>query len=365
MIELSEEINEQMQVRRDKLTTYREQGVDPFGGKFVRSHLTDELIDTYDQFSKEELEDKEDVVTIAGRVMTKRGKGKAGFAHIQDIQGQIQIYVRKDTVGDDAYDVFKTLDMGDIVGIKGKMFKTKVGELSVKATELHLLSKSLRPLPEKYHGLKDIEQRYRQRYLDLITNPESRETFVLRSKIIQSMRHYLDDHGFLEVETPMMHSIPGGAAARPFETHHNALDIPLYMRIAIELHLKRLVVGGMEKVYEIGRVFRNEGVSTRHNPEFTMIELYEAYADYHDIMELTENLIAHIAKEVHGTTKLQYGEAEVDLTPRWKRLHMADAVKEYVGVDFWQEMTDEEARALAKEHGVVITEHLTYGNVLN
>lgn len=365
MIELSEEINEQMQVRRDKLTTYREQGVDPFGGKFVRSHLTDELIDTYDQFSKEELEDKEDVVTIAGRVMTKRGKGKAGFAHIQDIQGQIQIYVRKDTVGDDAYDVFKTLDMGDIVGIKGKMFKTKVGELSVKATELHLLSKSLRPLPEKYHGLKDIEQRYRQRYLDLITNPESRETFVLRSKIIQSMRHYLDDHGFLEVETPMMHSIPGGAAARPFETHHNALDIPLYMRIAIELHLKRLVVGGMEKVYEIGRVFRNEGVSTRHNPEFTMIELYEAYADYHDIMELTENLIAHIAKEVHGTTKLQYGEAEVDLTPRWKRLHMADAVKEYVGVDFWQEMTDEEARALAKEHGVDITEHMTYGHVLN
>ena len=365
MIELSEEINEQMQVRRDKLTTYREQGVDPFGGKFVRSHLTDELIDTYDQFSKEELEDKEDVVTIAGSVMTKRGKGKAGFAHIQDIQGQIQIYVRKDTVGDDAYDVFKTLDMGDIVGIKGKMFKTKVGELSVKATELHLLSKSLRPLPEKYHGLKDIEQRYRQRYLDLITNPESRETFVLRSKIIQSMRHYLDDHGFLEVETPMMHSIPGGAAARPFETHHNALDIPLYMRIAIELHLKRLVVGGMEKVYEIGRVFRNEGVSTRHNPEFTMIELYEAYADYHDIMELTENLIAHIAKEVHGTTKLQYGEAEVDLTPRWKRLHMADAVKEYVGVDFWQEMTDEEARALAKEHGVDITEHMTYGHVLN
>ena len=362
---MSEEINEQMQVRRDKLTTYREQGVDPFGGKFLRSHLTDELIEKYDEFSKEELEEKEDIVTIAGRVMTKRGKGKAGFAHIQDIQGQIQIYVRKDTVGEDAYEVFKTLDMGDIVGVKGRMFKTKVGELSVKATELELLSKSLRPLPEKYHGLKDIEQRYRQRYLDLITNPDSRETFVLRSKIIQSMRHYLDDHGFLEVETPMMHSIPGGAAARPFETHHNALDIPLYMRIAIELHLKRLVVGGMEKVYEIGRVFRNEGVSTRHNPEFTMIELYEAYADYNDIMELTENLIAHIAKEVHGTTKLQYGEAEVDLTPRWKRLHMADAVQEYVGVDFWQEMTDEEARALAKEHGVEITEHMTYGHVLN
>src|SRR5699024_10402644 len=354
-----------MQVRRDKLTTYREQGVDPFGGKFLRFHLTDELIEKYDEYAKEELEEKEDIVTIAGRVMTKRGKGKAGFAHIQDIQGQIQIYVRKDTVGEDAYEVFKTLDMGDIVGVKGRMFKTKVGELSVKATELELLSKSLRPLPEKYHGLKDIEQRYRQPYLDLITNPDSRETFVLRSKIIQSMRHYLDDHGFFEVERRMMYSIHGGAAVRPFETHHNALDNILYMRNAIELHLKRLVVGGMEKVYEIGRVFRNEGVSTRHNPEFTMIELYEAYADYNDIMELTENLIAHIAKEVHGTTKLQYGEAEVDLTPRWKRLHMADAVQEYVGVDFWQEMTDEEARALAKEHGVEITEHMTYGHVLN
>lgn len=362
---MSEELNEHMRVRRDKLETYRELGIDPFGGKFIRTHLSKELVELYDKYTKEELEENEHRVTIAGRVMTKRGKGKAGFAHIQDFSGQIQIYVRKDAIGDKAYEVFNHVDLGDIVGITGVMFKTNVGELSVKATEFHLLSKSLRPLPEKYHGLKDIEQRYRQRYLDLITNMDSRDTFVLRSKIIQSMRRYLDGQGFLEVETPMMHSIPGGASARPFETHHNALDIPLYMRIAIELHLKRLIVGGLEKVYEIGRVFRNEGVSTRHNPEFTMIELYEAYADYNDIMALTENMVAHIANEVLGTTKVMYGEEEIDLTPKWKRLHMVDAVKEYTGVDFWQEMTDEEARALAKEHGIDIQDSMTFGHVVN
>ncbi|MBM7601271.1 lysyl-tRNA synthetase class 2 [Virgibacillus halotolerans] len=362
---MSEEITEQMQVRRDKLNEYREQGLDPFGGKFNRTHLSEDLLTAYDQFSKEELEEKEDQVTIAGRIMTKRGKGKAGFAHIQDLKGQIQIYVRKDAIGEAAYEIFKSADMGDIVGVTGVMFKTKVGELSVKATEFQLLTKSLRPLPEKYHGLKDVEQRYRQRYLDLITNLDSRETFVLRSKIIQSMRRYLDGNGFLEVETPMMHGIPGGASARPFETHHNALDIPLYMRIAIELHLKRLVVGGLEKVYEIGRVFRNEGVSTRHNPEFTMIELYEAYADFNDIMSLTENLIAHIAKEVLGSTTITYGEHEIHLEPEWTRLHMADAVKENTGVDFWKQMTDEEARKLAKEHGVEVKDSMTYGHVLN
>jgi len=365
VISVSEELNEHMRVRRDKLETYRELGIDPFGGKFIRTHLSKELVELYDKYTKEELEENEHRVTIAGRVMTKRGKGKAGFAHIQDFSGQIQIYVRKDAIGDKAYEVFNHVDLGDIVGITGVMFKTNVGELSVKATEFHLLSKSLRPLPEKYHGLKDIEQRYRQRYLDLITNMDSRDTFVLRSKIIQSMRRYLDGQGFLEVETPMMHSIPGGASARPFETHHNALDIPLYMRIAIELHLKRLIVGGLEKVYEIGRVFRNEGVSTRHNPEFTMIELYEAYADYNDIMALTENMVAHIANEVLGTTKVMYGEEEIDLTPKWKRLHMVDAVKEYTGVDFWQEMTDEEARALAKEHGIDIQDSMTFGHVVN
>ncbi|WP_404457037.1 lysine--tRNA ligase [Oceanobacillus kapialis] len=362
---MSEELNEHMRVRRDKLNTYREQGLDPFGNRYDRTHLAQELLKAYDQFTKEELEEKSESVTIAGRMMTKRGKGKAGFAHIQDLSGQIQLYVRKDAIGEEAYEIFQSTDLGDIVGVTGVMFKTNVGELSVKATEFHLLTKSLRPLPEKYHGLKDIEQRYRQRYLDLITNLDSRETFVLRSKIIQSMRRYLDGQGFLEVETPMMHGIPGGASARPFETHHNALDIPLYMRIAIELHLKRLIVGGLEKVYEIGRVFRNEGVSTRHNPEFTMIELYEAYADYKDIMALTESLIAHIAKEVLGTTKVIYGEEEVDLEPAWKRVHMVDAVKEATGVDFWKEMSDEEARGLAKEHGIEITDTMSFGHVVN
>ncbi|MDY7046133.1 MAG: lysine--tRNA ligase [Bacillota bacterium] len=362
---MTEELNEHMRVRREKLEQFIDQGIDPFGGKFTRTHVANELKELYDRYSKEELEEKEEKVTIAGRMMTKRGKGKAGFAHIQDISGQIQLYVRKDKIGEEAYEIFKSSDMGDIIGVTGIMFKTKVGELSVKVTEFHLLTKSLRPLPEKYHGLKDIEQRYRQRYLDLITNMESKETFVLRSKIIQAMRRYLDGQGFLEVETPMLHGIPGGASARPFETHHNALDIPLYMRIAIELHLKRLIVGGLEKVYEIGRVFRNEGVSTRHNPEFTMIELYEAYADYHDIMSLTENLVAHIAKEVLGSTTVAYGDYEINLEPEWTRLHMVDAVKKKTGVDFWKHMTDEEARALAKEHGVEITDTMTFGHVVN
>ncbi len=365
MIKVTEELNEHMRVRREKLEQFIDQGIDPFGGKFTRTHVANELKELYDRYSKEELEEKEEKVTIAGRMMTKRGKGKAGFAHIQDISGQIQLYVRKDKIGEEAYEIFKSSDMGDIIGVTGIMFKTKVGELSVKVTEFHLLTKSLRPLPEKYHGLKDIEQRYRQRYLDLITNMESKETFVLRSKIIQAMRRYLDGQGFLEVETPMLHGIPGGASARPFETHHNALDIPLYMRIAIELHLKRLIVGGLEKVYEIGRVFRNEGVSTRHNPEFTMIELYEAYADYHDIMSLTENLVAHIAKEVLGSTTVAYGDYEINLEPEWTRLHMVDAVKKKTGVDFWKHMTDEEARALAKEHGVEITDTMTFGHVVN
>lgn len=358
-------MNDQMQTRLDKLHALQEKGFNPFGGRFERTHLSNEIKEAYNSFSKEELAEKDVKVTIAGRIMTKRGKGKAGFAHIQDLEGQIQIYVRKDSVGEEAYEIFKQSDLGDIVGVTGVVFKTNVGELSVHAEEFTLLTKSLRPLPEKYHGLRDIEQRYRQRYLDLITNLESRDTFILRSKIIQSMRRYLDNKGFLEVETPMMHSIPGGASARPFVTHHNALDIPLYMRIAIELHLKRLIVGGLEKVYEIGRVFRNEGVSTRHNPEFTMIELYEAYADFEDIMELTEELVAHIAQEVHGTTVITYDDKEIDLTPRWKRWHMVDAIKEVTGVDFWREMTDEEARQLAKEHGITIEEHMQYGHVVN
>ncbi|MBE4906696.1 lysine--tRNA ligase [Bacillus luteolus] len=360
-----EELNDQLRVRREKLHKLTEAGLDPFGKRFERTNLAKELVELYDQFSKEELDEKEISVTIAGRIMTKRGKGKAGFAHIQDLSGQIQLYVRKDAVGDEQYEVFDTADLGDIVGITGTIFKTQVGELSIKVKSFEILTKALRPLPEKFHGLKDVEQRYRQRYLDLIMNPESKETFIARSQIIRAMRRYLDDHGYLEVETPMMHAIAGGASARPFLTHHNALDIPLYMRIAIELHLKRLIVGGLEKVYEIGRVFRNEGVSTRHNPEFTMIELYEAYADYKDIMNLTENLVAHIAQEVLGTTTVQYGDAQIDLKPEWKRLHMVDAIKEYVGVDFWKETSVEEARALAKEHGVDIKDNMLYGHIVN
>lgn len=360
-----EELNDQLQVRRDKMNAMRERGLDPFGKRYDRSHNIKELVEQYAELEKGDLEAKDVSVTLAGRIMTKRGKGKAGFANIQDLTGQIQVYVRVDAIGAEAYEVFDSSDLGDIIGVKGTLFKTKVGELSVKVQEFEFLTKALRPLPDKFHGLKDVEQRYRQRYLDLIMSQESRSTFITRSKIIQSMRRYLDNHGYLEVETPMMHSIAGGASARPFITHHNALDMELYMRIAIELHLKRLIVGGLEKVYEIGRVFRNEGVSTRHNPEFTMIELYEAYADYQDIMSLTENLIAHIAKEVLGTTTVQYGEYEVNLEPEWKRLHMVDAIKEFTGVDFWKEMSVEEARVIAKEHGVEITEHMLYGHIVN
>ena len=329
--------------------------------------MAEPLHTDWDQFSKEELQEKEDDshVTIAGRLMTKRGKGKAGFAHVQDLSGQIQIYVRKDQVGEEQFELWNAADLGDIVGVEGVMFKTNTGELSVKAKSFTLLTKSLRPLPDKFHGLQDIEQRYRQRYLDLITNQDSTQTFINRSKILQEMRNYLNKEGFLEVETPMMHQIAGGAAARPFVTHHNALDATLYMRIAIELHLKRLIVGGLEKVYEIGRVFRNEGVSTRHNPEFTMIELYEAYADYHDIMDLTENMIRHISEKVLGTAKVQYREETIDLESKWRRVHMADAVKDATGVDFFAVKTDEEAKNLAKEHGVEITDNMKYGHILN
>lgn len=360
-----EEINDQLQVRREKLNELYEKGLDPFGKRFERSHLAAEILEKYGELEKEEIDNQNISVTIAGRVMTKRGKGKAGFAHIQDLSGQIQIYVRQDAVGEGQYEVFNLIDLGDIVGIKGQVFKTKVGELSIKASSFEILSKSLRPLPDKFHGLKDVEQRYRQRYLDLIMSEESKQTFITRSQIIRSIRNYLDHNGYLEVETPMMHAIAGGAAARPFVTHHNTLDMTLYMRIAIELHLKRLIVGGLEKVYEIGRVFRNEGVSTRHNPEFTMIELYEAYADYQDIMELTENLVAHVAQEVLGTTTVQYGEYEIDLKPQWKRLHMVDAIKEYTGVDFWNVTSTEEAKQLAKENGIAYKETMEYGHIVN
>lgn len=359
------ELNELLQIRRNKLDELRGLGIDPFGQKFERTHHAGDIFKAYEDKSKEDLEALSAEVSIAGRIMQKREMGKAGFAHIQDITGKIQIYVRADALEEAKYKAYELLDIGDLIGVRGTVFKTKTGELSVKATSVEVLSKSLLPLPEKYHGLKDVELRYRQRYVDLIMNQDVQQTFILRSKIIQSMRRYLDSRGYLEVETPTLHAIAGGAAARPFITHHNALDMQLYMRIAIELHLKRLIVGGMEKVYEIGRVYRNEGISTRHNPEFTMIELYEAYADYKDIMKLTEEMIAHIAQEVLGTTKITYQDQEIDLAPSWRRVSMVDAIKEVTGVDFSVQMTDEEAHRLAKEHKVPVEPMMTFGHIVN
>ncbi len=365
MMTVELELNELLQIRRNKLDELRGLGVDPFGQKFDRTHHAADIVKAYESQSKEELEALGVEVSIAGRIMQKREMGKAGFAHLQDITGKIQIYVRADTVGETPYKAYDLLDIGDLIGVRGTVFKTKTGELSIKAKSVEVLSKSLLPLPEKYHGLKDVELRYRQRYVDLIMNQDVQQTFITRSRIIQSMRRYLDSRGYLEVETPTLHAIAGGAAARPFITHHNALDMQLYMRIAIELHLKRLIVGGMEKVYEIGRVYRNEGISTRHNPEFTMIELYEAYADYQDIMKLTEEMIAHIAQEVLGSTTISYQGQEINLAPPWRRVTMVDAIKEVVGVDFSVEMSDEEAHRLAKEHKVPVEPMMTFGHIVN
>lgn len=359
------ELSELLQIRRNKLDELRELGFDPFGSKFVRTHYAGDILAQYGALPNEELEPKEIAVSLAGRIMQKRSMGKAAFAHIQDVTGRIQIYVRQDTVAENEYAAFDLLDIGDLIGVQGIVFKTRTGETSVKVRSLTVLTKSLLPLPDKFHGLKDVETRYRQRYVDLIVNPEVQKTFITRSRIIQSMRRYLDGRGYLEVETPTLHAIAGGAAARPFITHHNALDMQLYMRIAIELHLKRLIVGGLEKVYEIGRVYRNEGISTRHNPEFTMMELYQAYADFHDIMDLTENLISHIAQEVLGTQKIVYQGQEVDLTPPWRRVSMTDLIREAVGIDFTAQMSDEEAHRLAKEHNVPVEPHMTFGHIVN
>lgn len=359
------ELSELLQIRRGKLDELRGLGIDPFGSPFKPTHHATDILSAYEALTNEELEEKGIEVLIAGRIMTKRVMGKAAFAHLQDLSGRMQIYVRQDSVSESQYAAFNLLDIGDLIGVSGHVFRTKTGEISVKAKEVIVLTKSLLPLPDKFHGLKDVETRYRERYVDLIVNPDVQKTFITRSKIIQSMRRYLDNLGFLEVETPTLHTIAGGASARPFITHHNALDMQLYMRIAIELHLKRLIVGGLEKVYEIGRVYRNEGISTRHNPEFTMIELYEAYADYEDIMRLTEGVIAHIAQEVLGTTVITYQGQEVDLTPAWRRVSMTDLVKETVGVDFSVQMTDEEAHRLAKEHKVPVEKHMSFGHIVN
>jgi lysyl-tRNA synthetase class 2 len=354
----TEELNELMKVRREKLDKIVAHGIEPFGRKYNFTHHARTIIEDYAALEGQ-------TVRIAGRLMALRGHGKASFGHVMDMSGKIQVYFRQDVLGESAYEQFHLLDIGDIIGIEGVVFTTQKGEISIKATSFEFLSKSLRPLPAKWHGLKDVEIRYRQRYLDLIVNPEVRQNFVVRSKIIRAMRQLLDDRGFLEVETPMMHPIAGGAAARPFITHHNALDMKLYMRIAPELYLKRLIVGGFEKVYEMGRVFRNEGISIKHNPEFTMIELYQAFADYQDVMRLTEEVVAGVAQAVLGTTKITYQGQEIDLTPPWNRMTMPEAIKKYAGVDFNGIATVAEARAIADKLGVKYEQKHGIGGILN
>lgn len=353
------DLNEMLQIRRQKLKELQDQGKNPFLiEKFNPDHHTTDITDNFEEFEGKE-------VTVAGRVMSKRGHGKISFMDIQDMKGRIQILSKIDELGEEAYKIISYLDMGDIIGVEGEVFKTQSGEISVKAKKLTLLSKSLQILPEKWHGLKDPDLRYRQRYVDLIVNPEVKETFLLRNKIIRKIREYLDNLGYLEVETPILGNIAGGANARPFLTHHNALNIDMSLRIANELYLKRLIVGGFDKVYEMGKMFRNEGMDTRHNPEFTNIELYEAYADYNDMMEITENLVAYVAKEVLGTTKVEYQGKTIDFTPPWRRIKMQDAVKEHTGVDFDKINTDEEAIEVAKEHKLEIKPGMTRGHVIS
>ena len=354
------DINQLMKVRREKLAKLQEEGKNPFEiTKFVTTHNSKQIKDNYDS-----LEGKD--VTIAGRMMAKRIMGKASFCHIQDEQGKIQSYVSINDLGEESYKHFKEDDIGDIIGITGFVFKTKTGEISIHAKEVTLLSKSLRPLPEKFHGLKDTDLRYRQRYVDLIVNPEVKDTFKKRIQILKEVKNVLDEKGYLEVETPILNTIAGGATARPFVTHHNTLDIDMYLRIANELYLKRLIVGGFEKVYEMGRMFRNEGMDIKHNPEFTSIELYAAYQDYHDMMDITEEIISKAAQKVLGTTKINYQGTEIDLTPSWKRIPMIDAIKEVTGVDFNQIETDEEAKKAANDLHVELDElKLTRGDIIN
>lgn len=360
-----EALNDQMKVRREKMEDLRQNGIDPFGQKFIRSTDSGELHEKYDLLSKEAIAELDLSGTIAGRLMTKRGKGKVGFAHLQDREGQIQIYVRKDEVGEENYQIFKNADLGDFLGVEGQIMKTDMGELSVKAEKITFLSKALRPLPEKFHGLTDTETRYRKRYLDLISNHESFERFVTRSQIISEIRRFMEQKGYLEVETPVLHNEAGGAAAKPFFTHHNALDFDMTLRIALELHLKRLIVGGMEKVYEIGRVFRNEGMDATHNPEFTMLESYEAYADLETIMDLTEGIFQHVAKAIIGKETITYQGLEINIGGQFERIHMVSAIKEIAGIDFFAPLTFDEAKKLANEHGIRVEPHFTTGHIIN
>lgn len=352
------DLNEILRVRRQKLLELKDKGKDPF--KIVKYDVnasSSEIINNFEQ-----MEGKH--VSIAGRMMSKRTMGKASFCDIQDRDGRIQIYLRIDEIGEEAYEDFKKFDLGDIVGVKGYVFKTHKGEISIKASDILLLAKSLQPLPEKWHGLKDVDLRYRQRYIDLIVNPDVKNTFITRTKIIKSVRSYLDKRDFLEVETPLLNIIPGGAAARPFITHHNALDIDLYLRISPELYLKRLIVGGLEKVYELGRMFRNEGISIKHNPEFTMLEVYQAYKDYIDMMEFAEGLISTVAVEVLGTTVVNYQGTEINLSSPWERITMIDAVKKYVGIDFDKDNCMEETKRLFSEKGLEFKEDTKWGEAL-
>ena len=346
------------QVRLQKVENLRRMGIEPYADRFVKTHLAQEVIGGF-----AELEGQE--VSVAGRMMSKRDQGKVIFTHIQDSSGRVQIYIREDDVGEDWFDLISGFDIGDIIGVHGVVFRTRRGEISVHAQEVKLLSKALRPLPEKFHGLTNVEIRYRKRYLDLIMNPEVKNVFVTRTKIIRAMREFLENRGFLEVETPTLHTIAGGAAARPFITHHNALDMDLYLRIALELPLKRLIVGGFDKVFEIGRNFRNEGISIKHNPEFTMMELYQAYANYEDIMALTEQMIEHIVVKVHGTTEITYQGQRIDFTTPWRRLQMLDGIAEYARVDFRTIKTDEEARRVAREKRLHLPANATRGQIIN
>lgn len=360
-----QDMNDQLKVRREKLQSLIEQGIDPFGDRFERSDLTHELHQKYDDRDKETLSDQHKTATIAGRMVSKRGKGKVGFADIKDVSGRIQVYLRKDQLPEGQYDLFKQADLGDFLGISGNVMKTDMGELTIQATNLTFLTKSLRPLPDKYHGLSNVEQIYRQRYLDLIANEESMSRFKKRSKIVAAIRNYLDNNNFLEVETPVLHVQAGGASAKPFKTHHNSLDISLYQRIALELHLKRLIVGGMERVYEIGRVFRNEGMDTQHNPEFTMLETYVAYFDFHDVMDETEGIIKAAVSAVSDNFKISYQDQDLDFSHSFNRVHMVDAIKAHTGIDFWEDMNLEQVKKLADENDIKYETWWKVGHIIN
>lgn len=350
--------NDLWRIRMEKLDLLRQGGIEPYADRYERTHKAIDILERFDTLEGQ-------VVSVAGRMMGKRDQGKVIFTHIQDFSGRLQIYIRMDDIGQTWFDLITKFDIGDIIGVEGKVFRTKRGEISIHAQKVTLLSKAMRPLPEKFHGLTNVETRYRQRYLDLVMNPDVRQVFVTRSKIIRFMREFLEEREFLEVETPTLHSVAGGAAARPFNTHHNALDLDLYLRIALELPLKRLIVGGFEKVFEIGRTFRNEGISIKHNPEFTMMELYQAYANFEDIMELTEEMIAHIVQKVHGTLEITYQNQLIQFSTPWRRLTMVDGILEYSGVDFKTIETDDQARKIAKEKGLHVEADSSRGKIIN